>query len=176
MSGHFNSAITIFKMIKMKNLLDFMFSCFRVCDTTMQQEFYYCDSHSTWHSLTQSAQIESVSAIVLEEIDGLDDDDCFGSSEGGSGLIFFIMTHINMLDTDNDDDGYLNADMDHTDYQMRIDPEVASDDGGGDDRRGGDSFFEHYSDNFTAASDLTVSHQQWSYGYSAGAHSGKHVK
>ena len=76
----------------MKSLFDFIFSCFHVYDKTLQQEFYYCDSHSTWHSLAQSAQVGSVSAIVLEEIDAVDNDhDCYGTSDSdGSGLVFSV--------------------------------------------------------------------------------------
>ena len=40
-----------------------------------------------------------------------------------------------MIETDNENDEYINADMDNIDYQMKIDPEVLSEDGGGDDRR-----------------------------------------
>ena len=39
------------------------------------------------------------------------------------------------VETDNENDDYINADIDNIDYQMRIDPEALSEDGGGDDRR-----------------------------------------
>ena len=42
-----------------------------------------------------------------------------------------------MVETDNENDEYINADMDNIDYQMKIDPEVLSEDNGGDDRRMG---------------------------------------
>ena len=70
-----------------------------------------------------------------------------------------------LVETDNENDDYINADIENIDYQMRIDPEALSEDGGGDDRRA-NSLVDMFSYSITdmVESELSTDFASYSHG------------